>query len=346
MKKTASIVALMLVCVLALSGCGWFDTPTTLGDDYDLTQGSLVKSDVFAKLSEKNAIGTFSGESNGCKYVWVVFGSAVTSPQDVDLGIAVSLSGEKLSVRFFNEGTLGFKPLLSVYLPEKVSTKSYKAVFSDGQVAEASVTGNEKSIVNFSVLNAIGTVDFYPVGENDEIIGGDKVVSDGSQTVKDQYMTDPVPEGKPLPIEPSDDDVDESVTYTCTFLIECRSILNNLDLLDSAKLGILPSDGIIYERHTVTFYKGENVFDVLKRICRNNDIHLEYSWTPMYNSVYVEGINNLYEFDCGNLSGWMYSVNGWYPNYGCSRYRLSQGDVVEWRYTCDLGKDIGGNWLF
>ena len=64
--------------------------------------------------------------------------------------------------------------------------------------------------------------------------------------------------------------------------------------------------------------------------------------TPIYNSAYVEGIHNLYEFDCGSGSGWMYRVNGWYPNYGCSRYQLSQGDTVEWRYTCDLGADIGG----
>ena len=40
------------------------------------------------------------------------------------------------------------------------------------------------------------------------------------------------------------------------------------------------------------------------------------------------------------------SLYGWYPNYGCSRYQLKQGDVVEWRYTCDLGEDVGrsGSW--
>lgn len=64
--------------------------------------------------------------------------------------------------------------------------------------------------------------------------------------------------------------------------------------------------------------------------------------TPIYNSAYIEGIGNLYEFDCGELSGWMYKVNGWFPNYGCSRYRLKSGDRVEWVYTCDLGRDVGG----
>ena len=59
---------------------------------------------------------------------------------------------------------------------------------------------------------------------------------------------------------------------------------------------------------------------------------------------YIEGINNLYEFDVGNTSGWMYKVNGWFPNYGCSRYQLQNGDVIEWVYTCDLGDDVGGGY--
>ena len=35
-------------------------------------------------------------------------------------------------------------------------------------------------------------------------------------------------------------------------------------------------------------------------------------------------------------------VNGWFPNYGCSRYQVQSGDVIEWLYTCDLGADVGG----
>lgn len=83
---------------------------------------------------------------------------------------------------------------------------------------------------------------------------------------------------------------------------------------------------------------------VLKRETRASKIHMEFVFTPMYNSAYIEGIHNLYEFDCGNLSGWMYKVNGWFPNYGCSRYMLKNGDVIEWVYTCDLGRDVGGDY--
>ena len=167
-------------------------------------------------------------------------------------------------------------------------------------------------------------------------------ISDGKNTEQDKYKTDPVPEGKPLPAEPEDQTVDKKKSYTCTLSIECSTILNNLSVLEEDKLDVLPKNGMIFPAQTVTFYEGESVYDVLKRVCRENRIPMEASWTPMYNSAYVEGIGNLYEFDCGSGSGWMYRVNGWYPNYGCSRYQLKQEETIEWRYTCDLGKDIGG----
>lgn len=101
----------------------------------------------------------------------------------------------------------------------------------------------------------------------------------------------------------------------------------------------------ILDTTTVTFSEGESVFDVLQRTCRERGIHMESSWTPIYNSAYVEGIANLYEFDVGSQSGWMYKVNGWFPNYGCSRYALQQGDEICWMYTCvGLGEDIGGGY--
>ena len=105
----------------------------------------------------------------------------------------------------------------------------------------------------------------------------------------------------------------------------------------------VPADGVIFPQTTVTFYEGESVFNLLQREMKKAGIHLEFVNTPMYNSAYIEGIGNLYEFDCGELSGWTYRVNGWFPNYGCSRYQLQPGDTVEWLYTCKLGLDVGAD---
>ena len=92
----------------------------------------------------------------------------------------------------------------------------------------------------------------------------------------------------------------------------------------------------------VSFQAGQSAFDVLQQVCRDKKLHMEFSDTPVYHSAYIEGIGNLYEFDCGAESGWMYAVNSWFPNYGCSQYTLQDGDVVEWVYTCELGADVGG----
>lgn len=139
----------------------------------------------------------------------------------------------------------------------------------------------------------------------------------------------------------SGDDGGSSNAMTCTFSIECSTILDNWDDLKDSKAEFVPADGWILYPSEIEFYEGETVFDVLKRVCNEAGIQMESEWTPMYDSYYVSGINNLYEFDCGKDSGWMYCVNSWYPNYGCSKYTLEDGDVVEWRYTCALGKDVG-----
>lgn len=60
-------------------------------------------------------------------------------------------------------------------------------------------------------------------------------------------------------------------------------------------------------------------------------------------STYVEGINNIYEFDFGDLSGWMYFVNGESPSVSCGEYVLSDTDEIKWLYTCDIGKDLESN---
>lgn len=169
--------------------------------------------------------------------------------------------------------------------------------------------------------------------------------SNGSQTEQDEYGTDPVPEGQQNPVEPEDAVINTSSEKTCYLTISCGAILDNIGELTEGKENLVPSDGIIYSRREVTFYDGESVFDVLQRETQNNRIHMEFRMTPVYNSAYIEGINNLYEFDCGANSGWMYCVNGWYPNYGCSRYAVQQGDEIEWNYTCDLGVDLGQGWM-
>ncbi len=170
----------------------------------------------------------------------------------------------------------------------------------------------------------------------------ERAIIESSKGPKDKYMTDPTPAGRPKPVEPGTEEI-SSETKTATLSIRCDTILNNMDRLNEEKIPYVPKDGTILRTVQVQFHPGESVYDVIKRETADRGIHMESTFTPMYNSAYIEGINNLYEFDCGELSGWMYKVNGWFPNYGCSRYLVKEGDVIEWVYTCDLGRDVGDN---
>lgn len=133
----------------------------------------------------------------------------------------------------------------------------------------------------------------------------------------------------------------EAGENTCTISISCATLLDKTADLTPEKAELVPADGWLLPETQVSFSDGESVFDVLQRVCQSNKLHMEFSKTPVYDSAYIEGIGNLYEFDAGALSGWVYSVNGWFPNYGCSRYELKDGDVILWQYTCDLGQDVG-----
>ena len=129
----------------------------------------------------------------------------------------------------------------------------------------------------------------------------------------------------------------------CTISISCATLLNNMGKLDEDDRELVPSDGWILSPVTVNYEDDDSVFDLLKRECKARGIHMEFSTAPIYNTAYIEGIGNLFEFSAGSNSGWMYRVNGKFPNYGCSLYDVKSGDVIEWLYTCDLGHDIGGS---
>lgn len=133
--------------------------------------------------------------------------------------------------------------------------------------------------------------------------------------------------------------VPEEVLHA-TLSVTCTVLVGNT-ALDPEKAALVPADGVIFPAASVEFYSGESVFNLLSREMRKNGIHMEFKSSAAYRTAYVEGIGNLYEFDAGELSGWMYRVNGSFPNKGCSSYLLSDGDTVEWVYTCDLGKDVG-----
>ncbi len=140
------------------------------------------------------------------------------------------------------------------------------------------------------------------------------------------------------------EDITEN-SETVTITIRCDTILDNYDKLAKPLRSeqYVPSDGVILAETEYVLRQGDTVFDILDRACRYNKIQMEYQGADAnrYNTVYVQGINHLYEFSCGRLSGWIYKVNDEPADRGASAYKLKNGDSIAWLYTCDLGRDVG-----
>ena len=128
---------------------------------------------------------------------------------------------------------------------------------------------------------------------------------------------------------------DENICYVS---ITCKTALESGELSDSM-LSILPEDGVILDSFEFEYEDGMTVFDVFAKVVKENKIHMEHTGTAKI--PYIEGVANLYEFDCGPLSGWMYQVNGWFPSFSMGQYEVERGDSIEIIYTCDLGEDVG-----
>lgn len=346
-------------------------TKTKLPEDGVITQAQM---ETIAGKDEKYY---FVGKTeSGISYKWTYNGSQIQNPVEQKLLVECTEDGTEEIKKLANDAPYALKVTLekmNLAAPAKLTLtlkeewnadKVLYCIEEDGKLYQLDTTkittkesGKKKTkhtVLTFNVTKTGG--DFYLIGgsttgeEADENADSaeKKQAQNGENTSgssSGQSGTS-VPDSNAGNTNTSGDDGDntgndEDTGMTCTFSIECSTILNNWDNLKESKAEFVPADGWILYPSEVEFYEGETVFDVLKRVCNEAGIQMESEWTPMYNSYYVSGINNLYEFDCGKDSGWMYAVNGWYPNYGCSKYTLEDGDTVEWRYTCDLGRDVG-----
>lgn len=103
--------------------------------------------------------------------------------------------------------------------------------------------------------------------------------------------------------------------------------------------GSTPEDGVILPRTQFAFTEGDTVFDVLTYAAKAHRLQLEHEGMSK-NMAYINGINYLYEFDYGELSGWMYSVGGEYLSLGSGSLAVKDGDEIIWAYTTQLGEDL------
>lgn len=351
---------------------------TPLEADNKILDDGVITADQMATIAGKEGTYYFHGETEeGIRYQWAYEGSKIKNPEKQTLKIEFKEKGlEQIQEEAgdapyalqakIQKMNLAAPVTLKVTLNEKWDADKVlfclykdKKFYQMGtvQISQESQAQGEVTELTVPVSKAGGTFYFLAgstkgSGENgkeDTVekqqngnapeqtkenadTGGSKQEENGQGDEESQEN------------EESPGTEDSSASHTCTISIECSTILNNWDSLKSSKAEFVPEDGWILYSSEVEFTPGETVFDVLKRVCGETGIHMSSRYTPIYGSYYIEGINQLYEFDCGAQSGWMFRVNGWYPNYGCSSYTVNDGDNIEWKYTCDLGSDVGGGY--
>ncbi len=124
----------------------------------------------------------------------------------------------------------------------------------------------------------------------------------------------------------------ENAFGTVTMTIRCDTVT------DKSDSELIPADGVILPLTAFPIEEGDTAYDILTEAARAFGIQMEARGTE--GMRYVAGIHYLYEYQFGDLSGWMYHVNGAAPSVCSDAYVLADGDLIEWLYSCEIGNDL------
>ena len=279
-------------------------------------------------------------------YFW---GGKPRGSSPVTTGMAEPFSSDRKESEAYETEITSKTPASSVVVSENTSERSgTKSEISESVISSSQNSNQRSRSSSVSSDNAVvpsdsGTEAKAPAEESIHQSAEEDSVSVSVPEISG--VSSENEEAPPESVTPPQSSHNETETDSeddcrCVISVSCKNLLDKASQLKKNKRSIIPEDGIILEAYEVSFEEGENVFDLTKRVCQEKKIPFEFTLTPFYQTAYIEGIANLYEFDCGSGSGWVFVVNNVIPGYGCSQYRLKKGDIIEWVYTCDLGHDV------
>jgi hypothetical protein len=124
------------------------------------------------------------------------------------------------------------------------------------------------------------------------------------------------------------DDPAVTDSITVSIAVDCNTLLD----VDPELAAKVSSDGIMLDSKSLTLDKGSVLYDALKA-----------SGLPIAGGDYISSINGLSAGDAGAMSGWICSINGEFPTKSVKEQEIADGDLIEFRYTCDGGSDVTGD---
>ena len=346
LKKRLLAFAMSVLTLMA--GCA--ARPAKSAAEYAVPPGGTVTGAAIQKVKDSGGIAVFKGKSEGVSYRWTFVGTDIEKAAAAQLSVRISAADEKIAreaaggqdvFAFYPacQGSLPGDPSLTVEPGSKWKNGVY-SLYVLGEDGTARLIGDIR-ITNGAAMpiersDWKGTF-FITAKKSASLPAPSSEASSSASAAASQASQAPQPKASQAP-QP-----EAAQSRYATISIHCETALSNWSKLPANKQDhrVVPSDGMILHDTSVKITDGETVYALLVYACEHYGLQMQHRGSSVYNSQYIAAINNLYEFDGGPLSGWMYEVNGTYPDVGCSQYTLKNGDRVQWNYTCDLGRDLG-----
>ena len=128
-------------------------------------------------------------------------------------------------------------------------------------------------------------------------------------------------------------------------LSACYTVQEKPDAIGSVTLSIncnvikdKVENSVIIDNAEFLINEGETAYDILQQAVVQNKIQLETSGAK--DSEYVVSINNIYQQEHGDLSGWLFYINGEMALVSMAQCELKPGDKIEILYSTNFGEDL------
>lgn len=125
------------------------------------------------------------------------------------------------------------------------------------------------------------------------------------------------------------DEKEENYAGSVTLRVHCETVMEK-----GASSEDYPGIPVVFDGK-VSFSEDDTAFDVIDRTLKEKKIHIEFEDSSY--GKYIKGLANIYAGDFGDMSGWLFKVNGDFAEVSCSAYKLSDGDDIELVYSCEMG---------
>ena len=112
MKRLLSLL-LAFTIMISLCGCQENFGSVNLNESIEIPENGIIKESIIKKIQAENAIGVFTGESNGIRYEWTIFGSDIAEPKEINLAVSITKTlGGDPKVTLSQVESFGFSALL------------------------------------------------------------------------------------------------------------------------------------------------------------------------------------------------------------------------------------------